>query len=139
MRINTLSINADFKYIWLKTVEAVDLSQNCARSLIGEYDKRITPGRKTVHGLDLKDSVYYLCGVAQPFRWENNFHLAFRPAPGKSVHYESNGIVVDIADAEQLPIPEDYIDMEHPKAKIKAYRTCRNWQFAHWFKRNLNV
>ena len=47
--------------------------------------------------------------------------------------------MVDIADAEQLPISEDYIDMEHPKAKIKAYRTCRNWQFAHWFKRNLNV
>lgn len=134
MQIVNLSITANFRYLWLKTVEDVDLTQHCARCLIGEYDNRIRPGHKTIHGIDLKDSVYYLCGVAFPFKWENNFHLAFRPAPGKTVHYKSNGIEIDIKDAEQLPISEKNVDMSYPRANLKSYHTCRNYQFAHWFK-----
>lgn len=137
MNIKRISVNANFKYLWMKTVKAVDLEQHCARCLIGNYDKRISPTMKEGRGIALEDAVYYLCGVAQPFRWEKNFHLAFRPATGKSVHYESNGITIDIEGAEQLPISQDNIDVGHPKAKFKAYNTCRNWQFAHWFNKSI--
>ena len=41
MKITNLTINANFRYLWLKTVRDVDLTQHCARSLVGEYDKRI--------------------------------------------------------------------------------------------------
>lgn len=137
MRINDLIIQGNFKYLWLKTVRDVDLAQHCARCLVGEYDNRISPAPKSQHGLDLKDSVYYLCGVAFPYNWEKNFHLAFRPCPGKTIHYQSNGITVNIQDAKQLPISESNIDFSFPQAHLKAYRTCRNYQFAHWFYKNL--
>ena len=137
MKITNLTINANFRYLWLKTVRDVDLTQHCARSLVGEYDKRISPTKRVICDIDLQDSVYYLCGVAFPFNWSKNFHLAFMPSPGKSIHYESNGITVDIEDAERLPISQDYVDMSYPKARLKAYHTCRNYQFAHWFKANL--
>lgn len=136
MRIEELTIKADFKYLWLKTVRGVDLTQHCARCLIGEYDKRISPGKKVICGLDLKDSVYYLCGVALPYKWENNFHLAFRPSQGKALEYESNGIKVIIKDAERLPISQNYIDWTCPTASKKQYNTCRNYQFAHWYAKN---
>ena len=138
LRINNLVIRANFRYLWLKTVKAVDLDQHCAKCLIGEYDSRISPAPSSIHGLELQDSVYYLCGVSFPFKWENNFHLAFMPQPGSTIHYESNGITVDIEEAVQLPISLDSIDREHPKARLKAYNTCRNWQFANWYKNHID-
>ena len=79
----------------------------------------------------------YAEGVAQPFKWEKNFHLAFMPQPGSTIHYESNGITVEIEGAVQLPICTDNIDQSHPKARLKSYHTCRNWQFANWFQTHL--
>lgn len=137
MRINNMQISANFRYLWLKTVKDVDLSQHCAKCLIGEYDSRISPSKSSLHGIELADEVYYLCGVSSPYNWEKNFHLAFMPAAGSSIHYESNGITIDIEGAVQLPISEKYVDVHHPKAHLKAYRTCRNYQFAHWFSKNL--
>ena len=67
MKITNLTINANFRYLWLKTVRDVDLTQHCARSLVGEYDKRISPTKRVICDIDLQDSVYYLCGVAFPF------------------------------------------------------------------------
>ena len=99
--------------------------------------KRISPATKEGRGIALEDSVYYLCGVAQPFKWEKNFHLAFMPQPGSTIHYESNGITVEIEGAVQLPICTDNIDQSHPKARLKSYHTCRNWQFANWFQTHL--
>ena len=106
---------------------------------------------KEGRGIALEDSVYYLCGVAQPFKWEKNLHLAFMPQPGSTsslrwtfmphpggaIHYESNGITVEIEGAVQLPICTDNIDQSHPKARLKSYHTCRNWQFANWFQTHL--
>lgn len=137
MKIKKIIVSSKFRYLWLKTVEDVDLSQHCARCLIGEYDSRIKADIIQKRNIELTDSVYYLCGVAFPFDWNNNFHLAFRPCQGSTIHYENNGIEVVIEDAEQLPISQDNVDMTNPKAKFGSYRTCRNWQFAHWFNDNL--
>ena len=137
MIINSIRISANFRYLWLKTVKDVDLSQHCAKCLIGEYDSRIKANIEEAKNIPLPDEVYYLCGVAYPYKWEKNFHLAFMPAEGQNIHYESNGIMVEIEGAVQLPISEDNVDFDYPKAYLKAYRTCRNYQFAHWFSKNM--
>ena len=130
-------MSSTFKYLWLKTVEGVDLSQHCARCLVGEYSKSMSNATERAVNIPLEDSVYYLCGVALPFNWHHNFHLAFRPCPGSVVEYESNGIHVVIEDAENLPINAGYIDPDDPHAETKAYNTCRNWQFAHYYKKHI--
>jgi len=92
---------------------------------------------KQAEDIPLEDSVYYLCGVALPYNWGRNFHLAFQPCPGNTVEYESNGIHVVIEDAERLPVSAEYIDSADPHASTKAYNTCRNWQFAHYYAKHL--
>lgn len=135
MRIEKMKITGSFRYLWLKTVEDVDLSQHCARCLIGKYDDRFKKGS---FPLDLEDKVYYLCGVSAPFKWADNFHLAFMPADAEeTVSVAYNGIEIEISGARRLPIEEQYIPMAYPHAQNKAYSTCRNWQFAHYFSKEL--
>lgn len=137
MEIKSLTVSNHYKYLWLKKVVDVNLSEHCAKSLIGPYDERISS--KTTFLLDapLEDGVYYLCGVAYPYVWENNFHLAFMTSEGDTIEYSFNGISITISDAKMLPISESSINKMHPKSKFKSYNTCRNWQFAHWFNGNL--
>lgn len=135
MRIRHMTVSSPFKYLWLKTVRDVDLSQHCAKCLIGEYDTRISNHITEIHNIPLSDCIYYLCGVAQPYNWHRNFHLAFAPSAGKLLTYENNGISVEIEDA--VPLPIDDSNNNHPKMIYKSYSTCRNWQFANWFHDNL--
>lgn len=136
MLITTLKVNANFKYLWLKSVIDIDLSKHCAQCLVGEYVKGVNGSIKELNNLVLNGNVYYLCGVSYPFKWENNFHLAFVKSDGDSIDFSHNGISIHIDGAKQLPISPKYIDTTHPKAKFKSYSTCRNWQFAHFLKLN---
>lgn len=120
-----------FKYLWLKYVTDVRLDVHCAKCLVGEYSKMLYPKLSQILHLSLNEhnaKWYYLCGVSSPYRWENNFHLAFRYAKGKTFAVRRNGIYINILDAEEIIIrpttgPQPYIAM-------KPYNTCRNWQFA---------
>ena len=138
MIIKSIEVDGTFKYLWLKTVKDVDLSQHCARCLIGDYDNRINKDVKEKHNIELDYRyVYYLCGVSLPYKWENNFHLAFRYKKGGMIDYYSNGIHVVIEDAEMLPIDEKYNNTHDKNYRVKAYCTCRNWQFANYFETHL--
>ena len=140
MIIKEITVNGNFKYLWLKTVKDVDLSQHCARCLIGDYDNRINNGTKEEHDIKLNDGdIYYLCGVAFPYKWGNNFHLAFRYKDGSNIEYSNNGITVKIEDAERLPIDSKYNNPLDKHIHTKAYCTCRNWQFANYFETHLKV
>lgn len=132
--IKTLDVTARFRYLWLKHVTGVDLSVHCARCLKGKYMDNISPHNPHTTDIQLNNGVYYLCGVTLPYVWEKNFHLAFEYSEGSRIEYESNGISVVIENAAALPISEEYIDQSDPNAWKKEYRTCRNWQFAHWLK-----
>ncbi len=134
--IKTLSVTKPFRYLWLKSVEGVNLDVHCAKSLIGQYDKRIGNTVREVHDVYLTQNVYYLCGVSMPYKWANNFHLAFRHKPGAILKYEDNGISVTIQDAERIMFSEHDVDWSLPQAKKREYHTCRNWQFANWYKKN---
>ena len=138
MIIKKMEVERPFKYLWLKAVKYVDLSKHCARCLIGNYDNRINSDTKVVHDVELNDGdIYYLCGVAFPYKWENNFHLAFRYKDGSNIEYSNNGITVKIKDAERLPIDSKYNNPLDKHIHNKAYYTCRNWQFANYFETHL--
>lgn len=138
MIIKEMEVERPFKYLWLKAVKDVDLSKHCARCLIGNYDNRINSNTKEVNNVELNDGdIYYLCGVALPYKWENNFHLAFRHKEGGTVAYSNNGITVFIEGAEKLPIYEKYNNPHDKHFHTKSYCTCRNWQFANYFETHL--
>ena len=135
MKISSIKVEKSFMYLWLKTVEDIDLTKHCAKCLIGEYDARINNTIKEKQEIVLDPTkIYYLCGVSKPYVWENNFHLAFISKIGNTIKYSSNGIEIVIEDAEQLPINSKYIDKSNIFSNKKVYSTCRNWQFANYFK-----
>lgn len=133
--IKTLDVNAPFRYLWLKRVTGVDLSVHCARCLKGQYMDNISPRNPHTTDIKLVDSIYYLCGVSLPYNWAKNFHIAFEYSEGSRIEYANNGISVVIENAVALPISESYIDQTDQHAWKKEYRTCRNWQFAHYLNK----
>lgn len=137
MIIKSIEVEGTFKYLWLKSVRDVDLSRHCARCLIGDYDGRINNRLREAHDIELDGDVYYLCGVSQPYRWENNFHLAFRRKDGNTIDYSSNGVTVRIEGAERLPIDAKYNNQADRHYRTKSYCTCRNWQFANYFETHM--
>lgn len=131
MKIQSLRVKANFKYLWLKSVKGVDISQHCARCLIGDYDSRINNRTKNTAGIKLYAEIYYLCGVTQPFVYAENFHLAFKKATGKTLKIERNGIEIVIENAEEITFSQSDIDLTLPFSNKREYYTCRNWQFAN--------
>ena len=136
MKIKRLQVLSSFSYLWLKHVTGYDISQHCARCLLGEYDERISPQQPLTENLVLTDGIYYLCGVAKPYNWYRNFHLAFMPKTGSVIDYSCNGISVLIQDAVAFEISPRFIDHSDVHAQTKAFYTCRNWQFAYFLKQS---
>lgn len=133
--IREINVDGAFRYLWLKGVTGVDLSVHCARCLLGEYDNRISADTRHASGLVLPNTPFhYLCGVSTPYVWARNFYLAFREKKGYIVEVARHGIRIVIDDAEEVPFGEADIDPHDPHVHLKAYRTCRNWQFAHKVK-----
>lgn len=132
--IKTLDVNAPFRYLWLKRVAGVDLSVHCARCLKGQYIN-ISPRNPHTTDIPLANGIYYLCGVSMPYNWAKNFHIAFEYSEGSRIEYANNGISVVIENAIELPISESYIDQTDQNAWKKEFRTCRNWQFAHYLNK----
>ena len=133
--IKIINVNAPFKYSWLKYVNDIDLSVHCAKCLIGEYSLKINNQIQSESDIVLDEEIsqyYYLCGVSLPYRWSNNFHLAFRFKAGSSISANRNGIEIIIENAEEIKIDSHSIKkVNHFNSVIKAYFTCRNWQFAN--------
>lgn len=120
-----------YSHFWLKYVNGFDPNVHCARCLRGQYSKRVSKdsllNRPIVLNEMARFDYVYLCGVAKPYVWENNLHLAARHAPGARALVESyNGIRAVIRNAELLEIPAL---AEGFAGKPKAFTTCRNWQF----------
>lgn len=137
MTTEYMEVTKPFRYLWLKSVKGVDLTNHCAKSLIGEYDSRVNARLSSLQDVPLSEEIYYLCGVAIPYAWKNNFHLAFRHKEGATLEYTSNGISVKIENAERIEFSDGDIDRTLPEAGKKAFSTCRNWQFANWYKKNI--
>lgn len=121
-----------FRYLWLKYVTGVSLDYHCARCLRGYYSDQVSPRVLSRDGIILDEHearYYYLCGVSSPYRWDNNFHLAFRYEAGSTLTVEDKGISITIADAVKIEIVRANT-YDHPMGDKPEYYTCRNWQFA---------
>lgn len=135
--IRGINVYSKFKYLWLKYVNDVNLNVHCARCLLGEYSENITKDLTSNQDIILNEheaKAFYLCGVAAPSCWENNFHLAFIYKKGSIININEHGISICIQDAERIDIQP--VDMDKCTSKHKdnkRYNTCRNWQFAHQF------
>lgn len=132
MKINKIIVENNFMYIWLKSVEDVDLTKHCAKCLIGEYNESINKHTRVNNNIQLdNEKIYYLCGVSKPYVWDNNFHLAFRKKEGNILNIARKGISIEIEDAEEITFSKDDIDEQLKESTNKQFNTCRNWQFAN--------
>lgn len=130
--IKTLDIYENYKYVWLKYVNGVDLSQHCARCLKGKYSEDITANIKSFRNVELERSpYYYLCGVKQ---YVTNMHIAFIEKEGSTVSIKNDWFSIEIENAEQIKFNDSKIDYKLALSNKKAYNTCRNWWFANWIK-----
>jgi hypothetical protein len=128
------------RYLWLKYVTGIDLTRHCARALHGRYSRHVQPEHRHMDvALDefphAPILAYYLCAVTtNPYRWEDNAHLALQAAPGHSEELHIQGLTVSISGALPIPFDDSRIPDDDPHAHDRLYRTCRNWQFAHWLR-----
>lgn len=133
-----LTIHQPFRYLWLKYVTGVNLNFHCARCLKGEYSQKIKPEPAMLRNIEFDEhpaKILYLCGVAKPYNWSKNFHLAMIEQPGETFRLSENNITVEVVNAMPLPITTDAMNaIEHPNRTQKAFATCRNWQFANFLE-----
>jgi hypothetical protein len=131
--IVSIKVNGEFMYLWLKYVVGYNLDVHCAKCLIGKYSKAISSSIKVVEALQLTEhyaKAYYLCGVSKPYKYNKNFHLAFKFKEGSNIEVNSNGIKIYIKNAEQITITK-LDNYNHLNGNDSKFNTCRNWQFAY--------
>lgn len=125
----------DFRWFWGKVVHRFNPKQHCARCLVGPWVSELSPkwlageaGRVTVQVPD--GSFLYVCGVASPYVWDNNFHLALRPVEGaRPISAPTyNGGIVHATGAEEVGIPSEPAASQFPDLD-RSFLTCRNFQF----------
>lgn len=132
--IEEITVDNEWSFIWLMYVDDVDLSKHCKPCLKGYTSKKIGKWTRHEENVCLDESeakYYYLCGGSYPYKWENNFHLAWKEKTGSSFEYSFNGITIRLNNAERIEFSKDDIDKSQKYADRPEYYTCRNWQFAN--------
>ena len=116
-----------FRYFWAKKVVGFDPAEHCAKCLVGPWGKcSSTMQLGRWQPVELGAVAFYICGVAKPFRWENNFHLAFVEGRDLLRVPTWNGFEVQVEGARRLEIPALPNGFGGRGA---AFTTCRNFQF----------
>lgn len=135
--IKKLENNRSWLYLWGKYVTGINLEVHCAKSLKGNYSKKIVKNKSTRENIKLDEynsNIFYLCGVSKPYKWNENFHLALRYKPGNNITIERNGLYLEIENAEEIPIVFDIDKCNHENKYKEEYSSCRNWQFAYLYQ-----
>ena len=135
--IKKLENNRNWMYLWGKYVTGINLNNHCAKSLLGNYSKKIDKNKASESNIKLDEfnsDIFYLCGVSKPYKWNENFHLAIRYKEGNNIVINRNGLYLEIENAEELPIIFDINKCTHEKKNKKDFATCRNWQFAYIYR-----
>lgn len=118
-----------YPWFWMRYVRGFMPWFHCAKSFVGERDKRFYPGMVLPVKIVLQDPTSYrhayLCGVS-PIK-DTGLHLALLPEEGtKFTHKTYNGMVIQVSNARQLFIRKlDAGFMAMPW----SYVSCCNWQF----------
>jgi len=128
--IRNLNIKQRYRYVWLKYVNGFDLSVHCAKCLQGTYEARINKDKLDYRDMELPPSpYYYFCTV---YQYATNIHLAFEEAEGETITIEDDRYSITIENARQIHFDDSRIDPALDGSRLKAFTTCRNWQFANW-------
>ena len=138
--IEDITVDNPWSFIWLMYVNDVNLKKRCKPCLIGYTGQKINKRTRHEKNLALDESeakYYYLCGGSLPYKWEDNFHLAWKEKEGESFEYSFNGITIKLKNAEMVEFSEEDIPEAQEFADRPEYYTCRNWQFANKIKNYL--
>ena len=139
--IEDMAVDKPWSFIWLMYVNDVNLKRHCKSCLIGYTSKKIDNKTRHEENVPLDESeaeYYYLCGGSHPYKWEDNFHLAWKEKEGESFEYSFNGITIKLKNAQRVEFSEEDIDKTLEHADESEYYTCRNWQFANKINDSLN-
>jgi hypothetical protein len=119
-----------FMYFWGKHITGFDNMKHCSRCLQGSYEKSIAKDIPLNRCFDIpfNGKAFYICGVAKPYNWANNFHAALIPGNDTVVKKTYNGITVVIEGAKEFKFNGDNASVKYPHYG-KEYTTCRNFQF----------
>lgn len=129
-----------FKYLWLKKVYDFDDKHHCAKCLVGPYIGAFHPKMLAEYKNTVSvpvESLLYFCGVADPFDYKNNFHLAVQAVPPEEkcigVHQMYNGFQLVIENASMISFNDHAARRMYPE-KSERFLSCRNFQFGvDWF------
>lgn len=134
--LDYVHLKQEYKYLWLRYINGVDLTQHCARTFIGRYDERFHGFLSDIRNVELQEARwYYLCGVDSHGQWARNLHLAFVASAGSEINLDNSLIECRIVNARQIHFDNSYIDWSLPQAKKKEFNTCRNWWFSNMIAR----
>ncbi|CAM5307373.1 hypothetical protein [Streptomyces abikoensis] len=131
-----------YKIMWLAGVRQVDLTQHCLKSFAFCDRPRVNhAARQQTVFLRSENPplAWYLCALPIPWDWHRNGHLAFEYAPDESWEGDAlvRGLGVRLTNARPIfGWGEHSIPQDTPLRRSARYRTCRNWQFAHWLREN---
>lgn len=128
----TIGSTRGFRHLWLKTVRGFNDKDHCAKCLLGEYSKLFLTTMPTGEAIQLpfqQGETVYFCGVAIPFNWSNNLHIAGTVKEGCKITLPlHNGSMIAIDGIERIDILPDAALRLYPE-RSKAFLTCRNFQF----------
>ncbi len=131
-----------YKYLWLIYINGIDITVHCQQSLIGLRSRKFSLGARDGYAepapIELNECVapyYYICGGG--LSYQENLHIAFRYKENHSFEVQTPREYWIIDHAERIEILESYIDKSDSNYSDDLFRRCRNWQFAHFVKREL--
>ena len=128
------------QYVWAKYVEEFDENNHCAKCLKGRWPREIndkmTANKDIILSLE-EGKPFYICGVAYPWNYHNNMHLAVIGKEGAEASLELyTGDKLIVRDAERYFFDDKSARELYPHYTA-AYLTCRCFQFgAQFFKSN---
>lgn len=120
-----------FAHFWMLYVNGWNPKTHCIKSLVGERNLAVNPQMQT--GItDITCNGWcdyiYICGVAYPMVFNNNFHLAGSYEEGTISEKKTyNGFTVRVYNLKEIeinPVPE-----EHRSHFYDKQVRCRNFQF----------
>ena len=98
MKILNFTYNrSEWQYLWLKSVRDVNLTQHCAKCLIGEYINFETVS-------ELENITHYLCGVYKVWNYNRNLHVSFKFQEGSIMTIQEKNIVLVVENAVRINI-----------------------------------
>lgn len=122
-----------FRHWWAKSVVSFNPEHHCINSFKGQASKvfrTYMPVNEFVPLEFAEGDIVYFCGVADPWCWGNNMHLAGTSEEGsESSVFLYTGDRLVIQGLRRIEF-DDRVAVQEYADKGPKWATCRNFQFA---------